>query len=221
MRWGRKPQPAIHMPPAAWYPDPHNASQIRYWDGTAWTEHFAPAGPPTTGSDVQVHDPGAADEVVRSSPKAARSHAGRHQRGHGVQPTLEQLVATARLEPPRHPLDEQVEVAGETYHVKSIKRVFRQFGMPISDGGCTLDEIECILAPEPWNPHDVNAVAVVIGSHHVGYLPAELAADYAHRLARLAANGVLTTGVARLWAKSEAGMVRARVTILIPESHQF
>jgi hypothetical protein len=221
MKWGRKQQPAIQMPPAAWYPDPHNASQLRYWDGAGWTEHYAPAGPPATGTEVQVHEPtAAASAVVQGAPIAARSQAGRHQRGQPMQPTLAQLVATARLEPPRHPLDEQVEVAGETHHVKDIKRVFQQFGMPISDGGCTLDEVECILAPEPWNPYDPNAVAVVIGPHHVGYLPAELAVDYAHRLARLAANGVLTTGVARLWAKNEVGMVRARVTILIPEADQ-
>jgi hypothetical protein len=105
--------------------------------------------------------------------------------------------------------------------VKSIKKVFHQFGMPISDGGCTLEEVECILAPEPWNPHDPNAVAVTVGSHLVGYLPAELAVEYAHGLARLAAKGVLTTGVARLWAKNDAGMLRARVTVLIPESDQF
>jgi hypothetical protein len=219
MKWGSKRQPANQMPPAAWYPDPQNASQLRYWDGATWTEDYAPAGPATTGSAVQVHDP-AATAVVQGS-TVARSQAGRHHRGQRTQPTLEQLVATARLEPPRHPLDEQIEVAGETYHVKSIKRVFQQFGMPISDGGCTLEEVECILAPEPWNPHDPNAVAVMIGSHHVGYLPADLAVDYAHGLARLAANGVLTTGLARLWAKNDVGMVRARVTILIPESHQF
>jgi len=105
--------------------------------------------------------------------------------------------------------------------VKGIKRVFQQFGMPISDRGCTFEEVECILSPEPWNPHDPNAVAVMVGSHMVGYLPTELAVDYAHGLARLAAKGVLTTGVARLWAKTDAGVVRARVTILIPESHQF
>ncbi len=29
-------------PPADWYPDPENPSQLRYWDGTAWTEHRAP-----------------------------------------------------------------------------------------------------------------------------------------------------------------------------------
>jgi len=30
-------------PPAAWYPDPGDASQRRYWDGRQWTEHRAPA----------------------------------------------------------------------------------------------------------------------------------------------------------------------------------
>lgn len=29
--------------PADWYPDPDDAAGLRYWDGTAWTEHRAPA----------------------------------------------------------------------------------------------------------------------------------------------------------------------------------
>lgn len=28
--------------PAAWYPDPENPHQLRYWDGTAWTHHTSP-----------------------------------------------------------------------------------------------------------------------------------------------------------------------------------
>ncbi|MEX2501395.1 MAG: CD225/dispanin family protein [Trueperaceae bacterium] len=28
-------------PPAGWYPDPQDATQQRYWDGSAWTEHTA------------------------------------------------------------------------------------------------------------------------------------------------------------------------------------
>lgn len=30
------------MPPAAWYDDPEDPSQYRYWDGTNWTEHRSP-----------------------------------------------------------------------------------------------------------------------------------------------------------------------------------
>jgi Protein of unknown function (DUF2510) len=28
--------------PANWYPDPHDPSQLRYWDGHQWTDHRAP-----------------------------------------------------------------------------------------------------------------------------------------------------------------------------------
>jgi len=137
---------------------------------------------------------------------ARRSSASAH-------PTLAELVRAARREPPRHPLDEQIKVVGETYYVKGIKHVFQSAGMPISPKGCTLEEIECILAPEPENPHDVNAVTVLVDEHHVGYLPADLAVEYAPSLVQLAGQGTLVTRVARIGTKDEAGMVRARVTI--------
>jgi uncharacterized protein YbjQ (UPF0145 family) len=37
-----------NIPPAGWYPDPSDASRVRYWDGAVWTDQFAPAqqGPP-------------------------------------------------------------------------------------------------------------------------------------------------------------------------------
>ena len=30
---------AANLPPASWYADPENATGMRYWDGTRWTEH--------------------------------------------------------------------------------------------------------------------------------------------------------------------------------------
>jgi hypothetical protein len=33
----------VSSPPAGWYADPQNAAQLRYWDGSTWTEHRAPA----------------------------------------------------------------------------------------------------------------------------------------------------------------------------------
>lgn len=30
--------------PPGWHPDPANAAQLRYWDGSRWTEHIAAAG---------------------------------------------------------------------------------------------------------------------------------------------------------------------------------
>lgn len=31
--------------PPAWYPDPLGTSQMRWWDGARWTEHYAPFPP--------------------------------------------------------------------------------------------------------------------------------------------------------------------------------
>lgn len=36
-------------PVAGWYPDPHDAAQVRYWDGDQWTEHRAPRAPVAEG----------------------------------------------------------------------------------------------------------------------------------------------------------------------------
>jgi hypothetical protein len=137
-------------------------------------------------------------------------------------PTIDDVLTQVKLEPPRQPLDEQIELAGEQHHVKAIRRVFAEYSMPITTSGATLDEVEIALLPEPWNPHDPNAIAVLVGRNQVGYLPAELARDYAQVLGHLAATGYLATGVARIWAKDEgSGMVRARVTVLIPEADRF
>jgi hypothetical protein len=42
------------------------------------------------------------------------------------------------------------------------------------------------LTPEPWNPHDQNAVAIWDAGHrhHIGYVPRDLAPDIAARLRR-------------------------------------
>jgi hypothetical protein len=56
-------------PPADWYADPDDPAQLRWWDGSAWTEHrrpassygggaagptapIAPAGPVTSGAAI-------------------------------------------------------------------------------------------------------------------------------------------------------------------------
>ena len=50
--------------PAGWYPDPSGSGQQRYWDGTQWTEHYAP------GAGYAQPVPGYAQ------PKAARPPVG-------------------------------------------------------------------------------------------------------------------------------------------------
>jgi hypothetical protein len=142
-------------------------------------------------------------------------------RNNDVAPTLTALVTTLRLEQPRHPLNQQVEVLGETYHPNAIRRVYEDQAMPIGARGSTLDGLQCILVPEPWNEHDPNAVAVVVGVHHVGYIPAGLAEVYSPPLLRLASVAALATGESRIWAKDDGGMVSARVTLWIPDAAAY
>ncbi len=43
--------------PAGWHATPEKPEQLRYWDGSAWTEHFAPATEPVAGRTVQPDQP--------------------------------------------------------------------------------------------------------------------------------------------------------------------
>jgi hypothetical protein len=73
-------------PPPNWYPDPHDKAQLRWWDGSQWTEHRHPAVPTqpstaqlstaqpstesqvnTTHAPVAAAAPGDADEMQPAS----------------------------------------------------------------------------------------------------------------------------------------------------------
>ncbi len=40
------------MVQAGWYQDPQDSTQLRYWDGSTWTQHYAPNSPPAGGDSV-------------------------------------------------------------------------------------------------------------------------------------------------------------------------
>lgn len=56
-------------PPAAWYPNPSDSAQIRYWDGSQWTDHVAPA----VAADPAAPEP---RTVATASPPTAPVQAG-------------------------------------------------------------------------------------------------------------------------------------------------
>jgi hypothetical protein len=73
--------------------------------------------------------------------------------------------------------------------------------------------------PEPWNPPDPTAVAIMVRTFHVGHLAAGLARGYHGRLIPYAQRHRLVPGTARLWSRLEpGGMVRAQVTVCVPEA---
>lgn len=159
--------------------------------------------------------------VVPSSTRVAAGPRGERQaREAPPSPSLAEVVSRMTLGPQLE-LEEQIEAAGEQFCVKAIRRVFKEAGKPITEGGSTLSGVACVLLPEPWSAHDPNAVAIMVGPHHVGYVPADEAPAYSAALIPLAQRGLVTPCEARIWAKSDGGVVRARVTVIAPDPEEI
>jgi hypothetical protein len=215
--WGKQKQ---ELPPAQWAIDPADSRRWRWWDGHGWTDNYAPVEPPGAApalrSAAQLSLPSETSGGV-----AAGTHAALPPDVQEEDPSdiLRRLQAGMSAAPLSVPMDEQIEVAGEQFYSKEIRKLFRECGMPITAAGCTLESEMCSLMPEPWNPHDPHAVAVMVRTFHVGHLPAALAGRYHSRLIPYAQRRQFVTGQARIWSKLEAaGMVRARVTVVVPEA---
>ena len=70
--------------PANWYPDPFGRHELRYWDGSRWTEHVASHGRQSTDAPVgEPHVPtvNRSTEKVRRDVAKAGVEGGRHQGG--------------------------------------------------------------------------------------------------------------------------------------------
>jgi hypothetical protein len=46
------------------------------------------------------------------------------------------------------PLDEQIEVVGEQFYPKEVRKFFRECGIPITAAGCTLESEMYFLVPD-------------------------------------------------------------------------
>ena len=108
----------------------------------------------------------------------------------------------------------RVNVAGEYYHMRDIKRLFTR-GVPAS-GASIVTQVQ--LVPEPTNRHDRGAVKVMVGSAHIGYLPKEIA-----RLYLPVVKALISTGYApqcgaqvRAWHSNE---LEASVRLDLSEPH--
>jgi|GEM_PF-1277462 len=66
------------LPPAGWYPDPHDAAGQRYWDGAQWTEHAAV--PTSASAAIAAANVGHGSGVPGA---AAQGDAGRGSAGQG------------------------------------------------------------------------------------------------------------------------------------------
>ena len=68
--------------PAAWYADPETSGQMRYWDGSGWTENQIPTPPtaPPTAPPANVVAPSAAASGPTSAPSGHRRAAPKKSR---------------------------------------------------------------------------------------------------------------------------------------------
>ncbi|MEJ7766024.1 MAG: DUF2510 domain-containing protein [Acidimicrobiales bacterium] len=51
----------MSSPPAGWFKDPAGSDSQRYWDGTAWTDHYIPVDPPPPDPPGPAPEPVTAD----------------------------------------------------------------------------------------------------------------------------------------------------------------
>jgi hypothetical protein len=78
----------------------------------------------------------------------------------------------------------QYQVVGESHYLNELKSIISDAGLQVDEPG----EYFCraFLLCEPKNEHDPNAVAVVIDSKRIGYIPRKDAQELAPELRKLA-----------------------------------
>ena len=76
------------------------------------------------------------------------------------------------------------DIVGESFHLDALQAIVTEEGLDLDQPG----ELACqaFLLCEPDNPHDPNAVAVVISLRRVGHIPRDDAAELAPKLRELA-----------------------------------
>jgi uncharacterized protein YxjI len=78
-----------HVP--NWYPDPSGRFEVRYWDGTRWTEHVSTNGVQSVDTPAAPPGPPAAPQIVTSDTPAAQIRQqvrGQGARGAGIDASM-------------------------------------------------------------------------------------------------------------------------------------
>jgi hypothetical protein len=199
-------------PPAAWFPDPEDPTQYRYWDGAAWTEHRAPR---STASD-QLSSAG--KDLADGLAKGFTAVGGWLNQNVAMpgQHTFASVAAACQDEPPREPLSHPVELAHAPTDLPALLPLFASSSVALTPEGSTLEQ-QCRFVPNPWDPRDPTGVAVFVGGTMIGRFPPAEAAAYCPPLAALASRSLLATGTVSIWASGSGQVQTARATARIGE----
>lgn len=135
------------------------------------------------------------------------------------------LLATSRRGTPVRPWATNLrptQVVGESFHTESFRAIRDAYSKhrAIPDWGLELEDVDAIVAAEPSNKFDPNAVAVYVDGHLVGHLMKQTAPPYADRLLALAQEGKYLVVSARVWiaANFRGNGPHASVTVQLPEA---
>ena len=207
----------VTQTPAGWYADPQDATQYRYWDGTAWTEHRSPRS--ATGAQLNQAANDLADGLSRGF-SAVGTWLNQNVGQPGA-PTFASVATACRDEPALQPLSVTAELVLGPGEVAGVAQLFARTGTPVTVEGARLDNEHCRLVPNPWDPAVPNGVAVFVGTTMVGRLPAELEAAYCGPLAQLASRSVVATAVADLVAQGPGTVTSAQVSVRLPPPEAF
>ena len=199
-------------PPAAWFPDPDDPTQYRYWDGTAWTDHRSPRS--TTSDQLSAAGKDLADGLARGA-TAVGGWLNQNVAPAG-QPTFGSVAAACQDEPPREPLSHAVDLVHAPTDLPGLLPLFAGSSVALTPEGGTL-ELPCRFVPNPWDPRDPTGVAVFVVGTHIGRFPAADAAAYCPPLAALASRSLLATGTVSIWASGSGQVQTARATARIAE----
>lgn len=134
--------------------------------------------------------------------------------------TPQQALTTLRVEPPREPLDREVDVVAERDHRTAIARVLdtHRGNTALPKRGRQAVGVSCVLVPQPDHSRGPHTVVVLVDGLQVGYLEAKAARDYSDvllrhaQVARTLASGLATVG-------DQQG--RPRVTLSMPSPSAF
>jgi len=138
--------------PAGWYPDASNAALQRYWDGSVWTDHTAPAGaaapasaassPMTTRTKLIIG--GAAVAAVLliggiASANGARTEPPVAQDAPAAVVETPAPIETVPPAPTSEPVEEVVLVDSAAFKTEALRDLV-DFNKDLSDMDTTLDE---------------------------------------------------------------------------------